>query len=131
MFFFSLFPLLILFSSTTFPSTKANLICVQGHSPLNFNYNGGSTPCSVNPSFSCTKFLDYAIQDQFRGCSASNCTYPNGTYSPTGGCYNSTDNTKGYCCCYGDNCNGAKGEKEFNKILISGILAVFALLFLI
>uniref|UniRef100_A0A915NYD4 Uncharacterized protein n=1 Tax=Meloidogyne floridensis TaxID=298350 RepID=A0A915NYD4_9BILA len=58
----------------TFPSTTANLICVQGHSPLNFNYNGGSTPCSVNPSFSCTKFLDYAIQDQFRGCSASNCT---------------------------------------------------------
>ncbi|CAK5084555.1 unnamed protein product [Meloidogyne enterolobii] len=58
------------------------------------------------------------------------CGFLNGTVNSAGGCYNSTTNTQSYCCCYADSCNWAiRGEKELNKILISGILAVFVLLF--
>uniref|UniRef100_A0A914KID2 Uncharacterized protein n=1 Tax=Meloidogyne incognita TaxID=6306 RepID=A0A914KID2_MELIC len=127
--FISLFlPILL----STSPSTIFALNCYQGQTALNAQLSGSSAACSMSPTVACTKSVDYVNQIVMRGCQTSNCTFLNGTVNSAGGCYNSTTNTQSYCCCYADSCNWAiRGEKELNKILISGILAFFALLFLI
>ncbi|KAF7634424.1 hypothetical protein Mgra_00006179 [Meloidogyne graminicola] len=102
--------------------------CYQGQTSLNTQLSGSSAACSMNPIFSCTKSIDYVNQIVMRGCSTNNCTFANGTINSAGGCFNSTNNNVGYCCCYADSCNGDIGRENGLKLLIAGFSIIFTIL---
>lgn len=106
------------------------LRCYQGQLALQLPISGSPTDCPMQ-SYTCIKSVDYTQGFVTRACQSTNCTQPNSMIITTSSvCQNSSGYPpQTFCCCYGDGCNSALGQKSMGIVLLAllSVAATFSL----
>uniref|UniRef100_A0A914KHQ0 UPAR/Ly6 domain-containing protein n=1 Tax=Meloidogyne incognita TaxID=6306 RepID=A0A914KHQ0_MELIC len=110
------------------------LRCYQGTQGYQLAISGSPTDCGYT-SFSCIKVVDYTQGTVTRSCQSVNCTIAGTmTMTPNSVCQNTSTYpvTQTFCCCYGDGCNSALGNRMKNSLggVTMFILTMISLMFL-
>ncbi|KAF7639497.1 hypothetical protein Mgra_00001175 [Meloidogyne graminicola] len=124
---FSLITIILVFiilNGQTRPGSA--LRCYQGTQSYQLQVSGSPTECGYT-AFTCIKVVDYSQGTTTRSCQTVNCTI-GGTMTMTTSpvCQNTSGYpTQTFCCCYGDGCNSALGNKIKKSL---GGLIIFSII---